>query len=379
MRGKVFVAVGMVLGMGLGALANGQATQGASASDRVAGPEATSGMGKDANYARLDEMQNGSVHYLGKVAVKGAANPWDPIPVVVVCGSKVEYRTAADAKGNFDIRPAKQDPLYSEISPHVGKQTPSAAQLTGCNVHAELPGFKSSSLHIAFTSIMDNPDLGTIVLTPDSGAAGSSLSATFAKASPEARKQYDKARSDYANGKLSSAEKTLEKAVKADSNFADAWYQLGQLQEAKKPAAALTSYQKAVAADPNFVLPYLPIAELAATRKDWKEVESATDEALKLNPEGNPQLLYYNAMGNYNLGNTGAGEASAEKSLAMDPEHTAPKTEQLLAVMEASQGDLADALHHLQHSLTYMKPGPDRSLVEQQIAQVQKAMPAGSN
>lgn len=376
MRGKLVVVAGMLLGLGLGARVHGQtASPTTGQSPQSIGPEATSGVGKDANYAQLDEMQNGSVRYTGKVAVKGAAYPWDPIPVVVVCGqsNKVEYRTMADAKGQFDIRPQKQDELYSELSPHVGKQRATAAQLTGCNIRAELAGFKSTSLHIAFTSIMDNPDLGTVVLTPNGAAAGSSVSTTYAKASPTAIKDYNKARGEYAKGNAGGTEKDLKKAVKADPNFADAWYQLGHLQQEKKPADALKSYQKAVAADPNFVSPYLPIAILAANQKDWKEVKGATDQALKLDPEGNPQILYYNALGNFNTGNASAAEASAKKSLAMDPEHTAPKTEQLLAVIEAGQGDLNGALHHLQHSLTYMKPGPDRNLVQQQIAQLQKA------
>jgi tetratricopeptide (TPR) repeat protein len=376
MRVRSCVLIGISLSLCLGPHTNAQQLPAdTGAPNPTLGPEATSPVGKEANYSQLDAMQNGSVRYMGKVKVQGAAFPWDPIPVVVVCGptNKVEYRTMADAKGNFNIRPQKQDELYSEISPHVGKQRKTAAQLTGCNIRAELAGFKSTSLHIAFTSIMDNPDLGTVVLTPDGTAAGSSVSTTYAKASPAAIKDYNKARGEYAKGNAGGAEKDLKKAVKADPNFADAWYQLGHLQQEKKPADALKSYQKAVAADPNFVSPYLPIAVLAANQKDWKQVKSATDQALKLDPEGNPQVFYYNALGDYNTGDASAAEASAKKSLAMDPEHVAPKTEQLLAVIEAGQGDLNGALHHLQHSLTYLKPGPDRDLVQQQIAQLQKA------
>jgi tetratricopeptide (TPR) repeat protein len=383
MRGRLVVVAGILLGLGLGAQAQDQggvatATNGG----KAAGPEATSGFGNEANYARLDEMQHGSVFFMGKVAVEDAPMPWDPIPVVVICNKsdEVRYRTEADAKGNFTIRPAYTGPLHSEVTPTIkNPHQEAAAQLTGCNIHAVLPGFKSSSLHIAYTSIMDDPNLGTVTLTPDSAAVGSSMSATYAKASPEAMKQYDKARKEFVSGNERGAEKDLEKTVKIDPQFADAWYHLGKLQQAKKPADALSSYQKAVAADPNFVSPYLPIAELAADQKNWKEVKSATDLALKLDPQGNPQILYYSAVGNYNVGNVNVAEANAQKSLAMDPQHTAPNTEQLLAVMLASQGQLADALHHLQHSLTYLKPGPNRDLVQQQIAQLEKAMPAGSN
>jgi len=363
----------------MGPQGHAQAAQ-PSSTDRLAGPEATSPVGKEANYSELDEMQHGSVEFMGKVAVEDAPAPWDPIPVVVTCDkdSVVRYTTATDAKGNFTIRPAYTGPLHSEVSPQVGKHPVPAAQLTGCNIHAELPGFKSSSLHIAFTSIMDDPDLGTVTLTPDSAAAGSSMSATYAKASPDVLKDYDKARDEFVNGNARGAMKDLQRVVKKDPNFADAWYHMGKMEQTTKPANALSAYQKAVAADPNYVSPYLPIAEIAADQKNWKEVKEASDKALQLDPEGNPQILYYNAVGNYNLGNVDAAEASARKSLAMDPQHTAPNTEQLLAVMLASQGDLAGALHHLQHSLTYMKPGPNRSMVEQQIAQLEKAMPAGS-
>jgi hypothetical protein len=63
----------------------------------------------------------------------------------------------------------------------------------------------------------------------------------------------------------------------------------------------------------------------------------------------------------------------------MDPQHTVPNTEQLLAVILAGKGQLQEAMTHLQNSLTYVKPGPNADVIRQQIAQLQKALPAGSN
>jgi tetratricopeptide (TPR) repeat protein len=385
MRRILCLLAGIAMVVTLSAQAPAQAGGGAAAAAGAAaakgvGPEATSGVGKDANYAELDEMQHGSVFFMGKVLVEDAPMPWDPIPVVVTCSGVVKYRTVTDPKGEFTIQPSYTGPMHSEVSPTVASQRQaSAAQLIGCDIHGALPGFKSSSLHIANTSIMDDPDLGTLTLRPDSGAAGSTMSAAYATASPEAVKQFDKARAEFQNGKAGSAEHDLEKAVKTDPKFADAWYELGKMQQAQKPADALNSYEKAVAADPKFISPYLPMAELAADQKKWQEVTNATDAALKLDPEGSPQLWYYNAVGNFNLGKVDVAEAAANKSLAMDPQHLAPNTEQLLAVMLASQGQLAEALQHLKNSLTYVKPGPNRDLIQQQIAQLEKAMPAGSN
>jgi hypothetical protein len=47
---------------------------------------------------------------------------------------------------------------------------------------------------------------------------------------------------------------------------------------------------------------------------------------LDLNSRGTPQTWYYNALGNFKLGKADVAAASATKSLAMDPLHTAPNT-----------------------------------------------------
>ncbi|MFZ0663645.1 MAG: tetratricopeptide repeat protein [Acidobacteriaceae bacterium] len=379
MRYGLWITAAVVMGIAVGAQAHGQAhgaaAAGASAAKNPGGPEANSNVGKDANYANLAEHQRGGLSFTGKVKVEDAAFPWDPIPVIVTCNGVVRYRTEADAKGGFTIQ-GNQSPsvlVPTETNPH----QEAASQLVGCDVRASVPGFTSSVLRIANRDIMDNPDVGTVTLRPDSSAAGTSASATTAAAPKDAMKQYDKARADWLRRDGKGAEHDLEKAVKIDPQFADAWYHLGEVQQAKKDDKnALVSYQKAAAADPKFVPPYERIAELSAAQKNWQDVANATDTALKLDPEGTPQLWYFDALAKYNLGKVDDAEASAQKSLAMDPQHVAPNTEQLLAVMEASQGQLADALKHLEHSLTYMKPGPNADLVKQQIAQLKKAMPS---
>jgi tetratricopeptide (TPR) repeat protein len=133
-----------------------------------------------------------------------------------------------------------------------------------------------------------------------------------------------------------------------------------------------------VADDPRLVSTYEHIAEEAAMQKKWQDVVNATTAELKLDPAGSPQVWYFDALGNLNIGNPDTAEASARKSLAMDPQHTCPNTEQLLAVILAGKGQLAEALHHLQNSLTYVK-GPNVDVIKQQIAQLEKALPPGSN
>jgi tetratricopeptide (TPR) repeat protein len=81
-------------------------------------------------------------------------------------------------------------------------------------------------------------------------------------------------------------------------------------------------------------------------------------------------MWYLNALANYQLKKPDVAEASAMKSLALDPRHSVMNTEQLLAVILAGKGDFAGALEHLQSSLKYLPPGPNADLVKQQIAQL---------
>jgi tetratricopeptide (TPR) repeat protein len=348
---------------------------GGAAAAAAKGPEAVSGMGKDANYDQLQEHQRGGIAFNGKVVVENGVLPWDPIGVTVSCNGKPRYNTVADAKGRFTIQ--GKITTSEVVSTAADPKQPAASQLIGCDVTAQLSGFHSSVAHIANLNIMDNPDIGTIRLTADERASGTAVSATTSGVSKDALKHYEKARANWQDNHAGGAEHELQKAVQTDPKFAEAWYQLAKLQMKDKPQDALASLQKAAAADPLFVSPYEPIAEIEANQKNWQATADATAKSLKLAPEGSPQIWYYDAVGNYNLSNKDTAEASAEKSLAMDPQHIALNDEQLLAVILASKGDYQGAIQHLRSCLTYIPAGPNAELVKQQIAQLQGLVPAG--
>jgi tetratricopeptide (TPR) repeat protein len=374
MKRKLFTAIFLSASIASSAALSAQETP-SSTSNASKGPETASGFGKAANYDQLQTKQRGGISFQGKVVVNGGSLPWDPILVTVTCDGKARYNTQADGKGNFEIRGAAQP---SEIAPQQqDKAQVAASHLIGCQVHAALAGFTSSVITIANLNIMDNPDIGTINLHLDEHAAGSAVSTTTSAAPKDAMKKFESARAKYLEKNFDGAQHDLEKAVQIDPKLAEAWYQLGKLQQKTKPQDALVSYQKAVAADPQFVSPYEPIAELAAQQKNWQQVVEATTQSLKLDGEGSPQIWYFDALGNFNTSKKAAAEESAKKSLAMDPQHLAPNDEQLLAVIMADHGDYATALEHLRNCLTYTPAGPNADLMKQQIAQLEKVVPAG--
>lgn len=336
-------------------------------------PALSSGSGPQVNFGELMNAQVGSMRFAGKVVVEGAKPLWDPIPIVVNCDGQTRYNTVADAKGNFDIQ--ARLPASEVVKTKSDLQKVTAAALVGCKVSAVLDGFESTSVTIVNGTIMDDPDIGTIHLRQNERALGSTISATTASASADALREFEKAHSDETEKHLDSARRHLQKAVSIDPQFAEAWYHLGKLEETDKPEDALNAYSKAAAADPKYIPPYERIAALQALQKKWQDVVNATDHSLQLNPAGTPQIWYFSAVGNLNVGHTSVAEKAAETSLGMDPSHVAPNTEQLLAVILAARGAYKEALDHLRRCLTYTPPGPNADLMKQQVAQLERIVP----
>ena len=328
-----------------------------------------------ANWNNLNNQGRSGDYLTGKVNVKDAAKEpvlvWDPIPVSVSCDGQVKYTTTADVRGDFTIAPATHAPGESTAKTDLHPVT--VAGFAGCTVAANLAGFTSTTLTIVNRSLVDTTNIGTIELKAESAQQSASTSASVSK---DAVKSFEKARAEWLDSKPDRAQKDLEKAVQASPQFAEAWYQLGKLQEASNQTAAWDSYSKAVAADPQFARAYDHLAALAAVGGKWSELVDYSNHSLELNPRGTPQIFYYSALGNYNLKKKDVAETNALKALSMDPLHTQPNIEQLLAVILADKGDYAGALQHLRSCLAYLPTGKNTDIVKQQIAQLEKMVPA---
>ncbi len=310
---------------------------------------------------------------LGKLALEGEPLPWEPMLVSVDCKGTTVNTTQADLRGQFVI--AFADTHGVERIP-ADAQRQMETKYEGCQVRASLAGFRSSAVTITVRNLRDEPDLGTITLFPEGRSSGTELSSTTQDAPANAMKAFEKARAEWLNQNAGGALGNLKKAVAIYPGFAEAWLQLGKLQEASDPQGARDSFSKALAADPKFVLPYEQLAVLSAQAGNWQETEDNTSKALQLDPAGTPQLWYYDALAKFQLGKTEEAKVSAVKSLAIDPRHTVLGTEQLLAVIMARKADYAGALQHLRNCLTYFPAGAQSDLVKQQIAQLEPKIKA---
>jgi Tfp pilus assembly protein PilF len=306
---------------------------------------------------------------LGKLAMEGEPLPWQPLLVAVDCKGSVVNLTQTDLQGKYVITFVETHGPQG-IPADAGRQM--EVKYEGCVVRASVAGFRSSSITLTIRNLRDDPNLPTITLSPEGRSGGTEISTTTHAAPASAMKAFEKAREDWLNQNPGGAEKNLKKAVQLYPAFAQAWLQLGELQETSDPQAAKDSFTKAMAADPQFVLPYEQLAGLAAQAQNWPGTLDNTNQALQLDPAGTPQLWYDDAWAKFQLGKINEASVSAEKSLAIDPRHTVLGTEQLLAVILARKADYAGAIQHLRNCLTYFPAGRDADLVKQQIAQLQR-------
>lgn len=357
-----------------GVVMQSTSVQGQTANGRViTRPGSLADSGPLGYWSQLSEQERAGGVLLGKIEVKGEPFLWNPVAIIVTCEGQIKNVTEADSNGNFLIRP-----VISSAAPTLqgDEKRRLENEYEGCIVQASVAGFHSSAITITHRNLRDDPSVGKITLVPETGATATEISATTKTAPAKAIKAFQRARSEMMQQNMGGVESNLKEAVQLYPGFAEAWYELGRLQESNDPQGAALSMSKALAADPQFIPPYLHLAGLAAQRQKWQQVVDNTSRSLQLDPAGSSQVWYYDALGRSQLGMLDAAEVSARKSLALDPQHRLPDTEQLLATILVRKGNLTEARAHLDHCRTYTPAGAKADLLRKQIAQLDQVIAA---
>lgn len=341
-------------------------------------------------------LSNRGLYLSGRVLMDDGTPPPEPVTIERICGSSPRAQAYTDQKGRFSFEMGQTAGIMQDAS-ESGSASPypnsvgvpggpqgrrygsrqgvnSDFRLAGCELRAQLAGYRSDSLNLGGRRLLDNPDVGTITLHRLANVEGTVISMTSLQAPKDARKAYEKGRKALQKNKAEEAEKEFRKAVENYPKYAAAWYELGRIQQQNRDIGqARNSYGKALEADSRYLNPYVQLAEIAAAAENWRELADTTDRVLKLDPVDYPAAYLYNAAANLNLGNLNVAEKSARAAEKLDTEHRFPKIEEVLATVLAQKKDFAGAAEHLRGYLQFAPPGPDAERIKRQIAEYERA------
>jgi tetratricopeptide (TPR) repeat protein len=306
--------------------------------------------------ATIERVCNGVPHTEGYTDLKGVFS-------IQLGGQAGVFQDATDAPSRMAGPPAMGNPAAN--SPLDGMSGgslggPQDQSLVNCELRAKLAGFRSQSIALAGRHAMDNPDLGAILMHREApGEKSSTVSATTVNAPKAARKAFEKGQELLKKNKLGEARDEFLKAVQIDQSYADAWVELGKLQDASNDRdGARSSFRAALKSDPKFVNPYLELSRLALNDKKWREAADLTDQALKLDSFDYPQAYLFNAAAKFNLQEVDAAEKSIKEADRLDTRHQYPEVAHLYGAILLYKKDYAGAVLQY-HAYLKMAPNAD--------------------
>ena len=314
---------------------------------------------------------NGSIYLTGKVMLEDGTPPVGPVPIECVCNGAARVQGYTDQKGRFNFQIGPKAGVMRDASED-SSDTTGTMQLANCDLRAVVAGFRSDTVSLEGRRLLDDPNVGTILLHRLANVEGTAISLTSLQAPKEARRAFDKALQDRRN-KPAEAAQELRKAVDIYPQYAAAWYELGRIEEQGADIAqARKSFASAIAADAKFISPYLSMAELEAKAENWAELANFTSTLLRLDAVDYPVAYLYDATAHLNLGQIDTAEKSARAGEKLDTAHQYPKLERVLAMTLERKNDYAGAAAYLRSYLMLAPDAEDAAQIKKELAELER-------
>ena len=401
------VVAGMAIGVAYGQRSGGT-TSGATGAGSTTGT-ATGGVGSrpgsttttPGNTTTNSNSTNVTtpVFLTGRVAIDDGSPLPGPVTIERVCSGVTHAEGYTDTKGNFGIQLGNEQGIFQDATDGLGAgvggggagmggapgtaapsgsgpgQSRSDRLLENCELRARLGGYRSQSIMLAGRRVMDDPDVGTILLHREAAGEGSTISITTLQAPKDARKAFDKGQEYIKKNKLAEARTEFEKAVQIDQRFAAAWCELGKMQAgAQDYDMARGSFRMAIQSDPKYASPYLELSIIALEQKKWQEVSDLTETAVKLDSFDYPQAFLFNAAAHYNLRETEAAEKSVKEAERLDSRHQYPQIAHLYGLILMQKRDYAGAAAHLRDYLKISPGATDAASVRTELQKLDQVL-----
>ena len=176
------------------------------------------------------------IYISGKVTLDDGTPPPDLVRIEKICGATPRPQGYTDSKGRFNFQLDGNIGVLAEASDSsFGRQSQMGGNmvgrngernLSGCDLRAVLPGFRSDTVNLSMRRAFDNPNVGTLVLHRIGGVEGTTISYASLNAPKDATRAYEKGREALKKEKQPEAEKQFRKAVEIYPGYATAWYEL---------------------------------------------------------------------------------------------------------------------------------------------------------
>ena len=347
------------------------------------------------------QMRQRPIFLSGRVVLGDGTAPAESVTIVRSCNGQRFPETYTDTKGRFSFEVGGNSATFADASmsgaPSQGSSRgfggyrgvgldPAGGvgglggagfdqlDLSGCELQADLPGYRSDIVMLGRRRVFDNPDVGTIILKRLGGVKGHSVSVTTLAAPKKAKKAYEKAskelrKKNAAARKPEKAIQELERAVAEYPEYAAAWTLLGETKMKMRDAeGARAAFERALAADHKYLKPYWPLLQLEMQQRRWSEADELADQVLKLNPMLS-NIRYFQAVARFNGGHLDAAEESAKELAASPDAGRFPQIQHLLGMIQAKKGNFVQAATAYRSFVAAQPGSPQASRLQRQMTE----------
>jgi Tfp pilus assembly protein PilF len=247
------------------------------------------------------------------------------------------------------------------------------SRVIGCELRAQMSGYRSTVARIDAAPQQGQNDIGTILVYRTERIRGTTVSATNLLAPKAAKKSLGKAKKALQKNNLDEAETLLKEALDTYSKYGEAWVELGVLfLRQNQYDEARTAFMKAIETDKLFVKPYVQLGWLASIEQKWPEAADYTEKALELDPITYADMYYLSALANYNLNKLDLSEKRAQQEQRLDPKVRFPQIFLILANIRAMKNDTKGSILELRNYLKHAPNAADAGVIRSRLQAQEK-------
>jgi VWFA-related protein len=247
-----------------------------------------------------------------------------------------------------------------------------------CVLRADLSGYRSSTIDLTDRSLVREPRLPVLVLSPD--RPGLNLEVDYSGFFPSAvRNGWASAQKALLAQNWAEAERQLQTVTATDPKFRMGWVALGlAYNNQKKPAEAREAFRRAVALDAKPLPTQLMLARANLNCQDWAETVRTAGALIAADAKHRYLEAYlYEAIARYHLRDTDGAEARVKELLQLDKAHQIPRAEYVLGLILQERKDIASAREHMQKYLQLQPEAPDAPAARARIESLGKPQATG--